>query len=492
MLDWTAEEKVLRNSRKIIIDAWRMNNRQLCDLYEKLQKNQDKILPGQLGLEFLDLFGRMAARRATTRWSDLMKDIECLQRQIHTHLEWEEQKWAQLLKKLEIQQNQYFNTDMGKIFVKALKNKLDTEAACKAASKGPNSPGEEAAGWIPGHKLPEEEVLEQVLEQDELEQYAQWLMQDEPDIVEKRKKRLVSSKFMERAAIAISACLSLCFFVLWLQGQVVRNLNKWNIKQMKIEAAQQADTQQDKENSKSDEDPLQQAENRKPDTQAASMQKEASAVENAEKTGVAQAVPVQNRAHQMKVLPQYKEMAKDYPELYGWLQIPGTQIDMPVMRPEKEREFYLHHDYTGAKSAEGTLFVDPQNSRYPKDDNTVIYGHNMKNGHIFGTLNQYENEDFFKAHTEIQFDTIYETGKYEAAAILKTRILNEEETGFRYYQCFHFDSQEEFQQCLDFIGQNQIYHTGCTFQYGDQILMLSTCEYSQENGRLVIVAKKIQ
>ncbi len=114
----------------------------------------------------------------------------------------------------------------------------------------------------------------------------------------------------------------------------------------------------------------------------------------------------------------------------------------------------------------------------------------MKNGHIFGRLNQYEDAGYFEAHKEIHFDTIYETGVYEAVAVLKTRILNENEQGFRYYQFFQYENEEEFQQCADFVKNSRLFDTGKSIQYGDKILMLSTCEYSQENGRLVLVARK--
>ncbi len=86
--------------------------------------------------------------------------------------------------------------------------------------------------------------------------------------------------------------------------------------------------------------------------------------------------------------------------------------------------------------------------------------------------------------------TIYETGIYEAVAVLKTRILNETEQGFRYYQFFQYSNKKQFRQCVDFVAANQLFDSGSSLQYGDRILMLSTCEYSQKNGRLVIVARK--
>lgn len=163
----------------------------------------------------------------------------------------------------------------------------------------------------------------------------------------------------------------------------------------------------------------------------------------------------QPKSHPKK-LTQYREMSKVYPQLYGW-----------------------------------SLFVDAGNHLYPQDDNIVIYGHNMKNGYIFGTLSMYADKDFFQAHRKMQFDTLYEAGTYEAVAVLRTRILNENEQGFRYYQFFQYDNKKQFQECQKFVEDNRMFETGSALHYGDQILMLSTCEYSQENGRLVVVARKL-
>ncbi len=195
------------------------------------------------------------------------------------------------------------------------------------------------------------------------------------------------------------------------------------------------------------------------------------------------------------ILGQYQSFCENYPDVFGWLKIPGTEIDVPVMQSDDEEKgekyYYLHRDYTGKPSAEGSLFVDSKSGCYPQDDNTVIYGHNMNSGHIFGTLEKFMDYDYFREHQDIQYDTIYETGQYRVVAVLKTRILYQDEEGFRYYRFFHYDTQEEFQECLAFINRNKLFDTGEELRYGDQTIMLSTCEYSQENGRLVVVAKRV-
>lgn len=196
------------------------------------------------------------------------------------------------------------------------------------------------------------------------------------------------------------------------------------------------------------------------------------------------------------ILPQYKSFYKRYPDLFGWLKIPDTEIDHPVMQSDDEkrgeRYYYLHRDFTGKKAEEGSLFVESRSSSFPQDDNTVIYGHNMSNGHNFGLLEKYKEPDFYESHQTIQYDTIYETGTYQVAAVLMSRVLYQEEKGFRYYRFYNYSTDSEFQECVDFIKENRLYDTGVKLQYGDKLLMLSTCEYSRENGRLVVVAKRVE
>lgn len=190
------------------------------------------------------------------------------------------------------------------------------------------------------------------------------------------------------------------------------------------------------------------------------------------------------------VLEQYRELFEQYPELFGWLVIPNTGINYPVMQPAAEKDYYLHHNFEGATDDEGALFVDPSSRGYPADDNLVIYGHNMKNGHMFGELKNYGTESYFQANREILFHTLYETGSYEVVTVLQTHIREETENGFRYYQFFNYETEEQFRECVNFIQENQIYDVENELTYGDRLLMLSTCDYAQDNGRFVVVARK--
>lgn len=191
-----------------------------------------------------------------------------------------------------------------------------------------------------------------------------------------------------------------------------------------------------------------------------------------------------------EVLEEYQEIAAEYPDFVGWITIPDTTMDYPVMQ-SLDDEYYLNHDYTGEPSLEGSIFIDAQSNISPLDNVVVVYGHNMKNGDMFGVLDSYETESYLKEHKIVHFDTKYEKRKYEIVAVLKTHIMYQEEDGFRYYQTFGYQTEEEFQEIVDFMKQNKLYDMKEEIVYGDKLLMLSTCEYSQENGRLVVVGRNI-
>ena len=466
VLHWKTEQQALSRMKQITDRAGRMDARQLRAYCGKLYQNREKILPGQLGDAFLLECRRISERGAAvpkTAWTDLAKEIDWLSNLIRAHSQSDEQEWRAVLPRLETGQGQYFKTGLGRAFVQTLKHKL-------RQTSGPQSRQKTAD------------------ENQNLEQLASWLLTEDED-TKRQNKRLASViSQVRRAAVPALACLSLVFMAVWLRGQVIRNQNKWNIQQMKLTASQKAEALP-AQNPQSKADFISKV---RAGTDQQSGKRANAETSGSEKTRrhTQQETGKQTQAKAPEVLPQYQDLAKQYPQLYGWLQIPGLSIDLPVMQAGEDRDFYLHHDFTGAASAEGTLFVDQESSAYPRDDNTVIYGHNMKNGHIFGMLGRYQDADFFQEHKEIQFDTLYETGKYEAVAVLKTRILKETEPGFRYYQFFHYDTEKEFLQCRDFVEQNRLFETKASLEYKDQILMLSTCEYSQDNGRLVIVFRK--
>lgn len=476
-LQWTTEEHTLSNIKKGIADGWRMNEQQLYEYGRKLLRARGRLFPGELGNAFAETVIRSAKDGSEISWPGLSKDVETIQKLLQGGMEWSREEWLVRLPLLERRRETCFYTVLGDAFIQTLKRKL---GLCEAAQRT----------QISSENNRKQTVCDDTLR---LEELASWLMETDCKQTEAGKKLFRYFGKLTDAAAVVLAGLSLCFLSIWLYGRFEGNQNFYDIQKLKAVSAdrQESLTENDSEIEKTA------AEDQKEqDTDADGYSAPQTAANRGETriagtaAGKQETADVSKKKKRPQILPQYREMAKEYPGLFGWLRIPDTRIDLPVMQPLKEKDFYLDHDFTGAASAEGALFADPENNRWPQDGNTVIYGHNMKNGHVFGTLDLYEDPAYFKAHREILFDTIYETGIYEAVAVVKTRIRNENEQGFRYYQFFQYDNQEQFLQCADFVNENQMFDTGSRLRYGDQILMLSTCEYSQENGRLVIVARK--
>ncbi|MBD5465735.1 MAG: class B sortase [Lachnospiraceae bacterium] len=190
------------------------------------------------------------------------------------------------------------------------------------------------------------------------------------------------------------------------------------------------------------------------------------------------------------VLEKYKNLYKTNKNLIGWLKIDDTNIDYPVMQTVNN-EYYLDHNTKQEKDKNGTLFLDKDCSITRTSTNFIIYGHHMKSGKMFGDLDHYKEEDFYKKHKTISFDTIYEEGTYEVMYVFLSKIYYEEEVVFKYYQFIDANSEQEFDSYMEEMAQMSLYDTGVTAQYGDQLLTLSTCDYEQEDGRFVVVAKRI-
>ena len=194
---------------------------------------------------------------------------------------------------------------------------------------------------------------------------------------------------------------------------------------------------------------------------------------------------------ELTVLEEYQTLYNKNKSLIGWLKIADTNIDYPVMQTVNN-EYYLDHNYTQEYDKNGSLFLDKDCDIVHRNTNLIIYGHHMKSGKMFGNLNKYSSEDYAKQHATIQFDTIYEKGTYEVMYVFRSRIYNEEEIVFKYYQFFDAASEKEFNSNMQEMAALSLYDTGVTASYGDELLTLSTCDNSEQDGRFVVVAKRVE
>lgn len=201
-------------------------------------------------------------------------------------------------------------------------------------------------------------------------------------------------------------------------------------------------------------------------------------------------LPEEGSLPQPVIMDKYTELYAENNDLAGWLSIPGMVIDYPVMQCE-DNEYYLHHNYYGEEDKYGCLFVKDIADINTPGTNFIIYGHNMKDGSMFGDLDEYREKSFYEEHSQIIFDTLYEERTYEIMAVFLSHVYKSDEEGFRYYQFYQADTEEEFNDFYENVMEMALYETGITAEFGDTFLTLSTCAYHEEDGRLVVVAKRV-
>ena len=181
-----------------------------------------------------------------------------------------------------------------------------------------------------------------------------------------------------------------------------------------------------------------------------------------------------------------KAMNADYD---GWLTIAGTNVDYPVMYTPSEPDYYLRRAFDQSDSISGTPFLGE--GCHQDSACCIIYGHNMENGTMFGDLLQYADPSFRQSHPIINYRTATEDRQYEVFAAFDTRILGDEEQGYRYYNAAGPLNPDQFKELVDWALEQALYETGIQPVFGEQLLLLSTCNNRSDDGRFLVVAHRV-
>lgn len=169
----------------------------------------------------------------------------------------------------------------------------------------------------------------------------------------------------------------------------------------------------------------------------------------------------------------------------GWISIPGTVVDYPVMYTPEEPERYLRKNFYGTYSLSGVPFLDGRCS--PDGVHLIVYGHNMSDGSMFGSLRKYLEKDFFTEHPAIELETASGRAVYQVFSVMRT---DKDDTWYRFLSA---DTEEDFLHQSRYARQSSLYDTGVIPKYGQQILTLSTCYgRSGTDERLLVSAVKTE
>jgi len=186
-----------------------------------------------------------------------------------------------------------------------------------------------------------------------------------------------------------------------------------------------------------------------------------------------------------------EELQKENSDIVAWLEIENSNINYPVLQGF-DNSYYMTHNYKKEYSKHGSLFLDKDYDWSLPSTNLLIYGHNNRGSkEMFVDLINYKKEDYYKTHKTIRLTTNQEDAEYEIISVFLSRVYYKSETDvFRYYYFINAENEQEFNDYVENSKKASLYEIEATAQYGDQLLTLSTCEFSQEDGRLAVVARK--
>ncbi|MDD4774841.1 MAG: class B sortase [Eubacteriales bacterium] len=189
------------------------------------------------------------------------------------------------------------------------------------------------------------------------------------------------------------------------------------------------------------------------------------------------------RFEQVKVKLNYLQVKNE--DLYGWITIPNTNIDYPMVQG-KDNDYYLDHAFNGEYLPAGSIFVDYHcNKSIMKNHNTVIYGHNMTNGLMFNHVTKYLDTKFFNENPYVEISTSEGIYTYEVFAIYQTDMY------YSYIQT-QFTSHAQFVDFAYEMKANSLYEReGMEFSDTDRIITLSTCTNGYYANRYCLQAKLI-
>lgn len=176
-------------------------------------------------------------------------------------------------------------------------------------------------------------------------------------------------------------------------------------------------------------------------------------------------------------------------ETVGFLHV-GSIVSLPVVQRENDNEFYLNHNFEGEESSEGTLFLDGLNRLVPEDDCLIVYGHNMHNGAMFGNLRSYLNRDFFRSNAIVSFDTLYENRTYVPFAAFNASMDSAGRNAFDLRR-FVMD-RDEFDDFIASLRAHSEFSVPLDVSYGDRLLLLVTCDYSNRDGRFILALRALR
>ena len=196
--------------------------------------------------------------------------------------------------------------------------------------------------------------------------------------------------------------------------------------------------------------------------------------------------------------PDYSEYVEQNPETVGWISIPGTQINFPVVQ-SVDNEYYLTHTFDHKYDKRGAIYMDYRNDAVNLDANTIIYGHNdYKDGSVFSEIAYYDDIEYYKEHPMIEFNTLDSYYQWKIYAVFITNQQAYDDNGYIFNFIWPQMEGPNFKGYVEELNKRTLYYTGVDIKDGDRILTLSSCARvldttgNRAKTSLVVVARAVR
>lgn len=198
------------------------------------------------------------------------------------------------------------------------------------------------------------------------------------------------------------------------------------------------------------------------------------------------------------ILLKYKEAYDKNNDLVGWIKVPNTAIDHPVVQAQ-DNEYYQRRSFYKIYDRRGTVFLDYRCDirNFPK--NTILFGHNFLDSTMFSDLEKYKDLEFYRTAPLVEFNTIYKSYKWKVFAVYLINTDPQDDNGYAFYYIHPFMSDENFEEYVSLVSERTIINTAVDVKKTDKILTLSTCTRDmdlpgrgQTNARCVVLARLVR
>ena len=189
------------------------------------------------------------------------------------------------------------------------------------------------------------------------------------------------------------------------------------------------------------------------------------------------------------ILFGYRSLYAINNDMVGFIEIPGTSIRYPVVQSIYQSNYYLRRNFLKVSATCGTIYVREACDVNRPSDNVTIYGHKMTNGTMFADLHKFKNQSFWEDYRYVYFDTLTEQHTYEIFAVFQ--VAANQPNSFNYHLFDDAKSPAEYDEFVNTCKALSYYDTGITPEYGEKLITLSTCDKNIDNGRFVVVARRV-